>query len=137
MMERRKGARAGAATQTRAVENGRVCKTVQPSTCDSTIPAAEGQPFRVADLLHSGAEDATSRRQLMSLTGLSDRELRLMIEAERRQGVPILSDNQRGYWLSDDPAEIKKFSRSMRRRAAEIRLTAMHVERAIENGETN
>ena len=65
----------------------------------------------------------------MAMTGLRDRELRLMIEAERRQGIPILSDNIHGYWLSDDSAEIKKFSRSMKRRAAEIRLTAMRVER--------
>lgn len=68
----------------------------------------------------------------MALTGLRDRELRRLIEAERRQGCPILSDNQHGYWLSDDSAEIKKFSQSMRRRAAEIRLTAMRVEKSSE-----
>ena len=116
----------------RSVESGRVCETVQPSTSKHTTSPAENQPFRVADLLHPGAENAIPRRELMTLTGLSDRELRLMIEAERRQGTPILSDNQRGYWLSDSPAEIKKFSRSMRRRAAEIRLTAMCVEKSAE-----
>jgi len=128
-MSKKKKPPTSAATLTGAVENGRVCETVQPSTHDFTTPAAEGQTFHVADFLRPGAENAMFRRDLMAMTGLRDRELRLMIEAERRQGIPILSDNIHGYWLSDDPAEIKKFSRSMKRRAAEIRLTAMCVER--------
>ena len=121
-----------AATLTGAVESGRVCETVQLSAKNDTILAADSQSFHVADLLHPGAENAVPRRDLMALTGLSDRELRRQIEAERRLGVPILSDNQHGYWLSDSPAEIKRFSRSMRRRAAEIRLTAMRVEKSAE-----
>ena len=128
MMEMKK-ARPSVGAPGQAVENGRVCETVQPSTHDFTTPAAEGQTFHVADFLRPGAENAMFRRDLMAMTGLRDRELRLMIEAERRQGIPILSDNIHGYWLSDDSAEIKKFSRSMKRRAAEIRLTAMRVER--------
>ena len=123
--------RVSAATPTRAVETGAPCKMTTASNTNSTTPAAENQPFRIADLLSPGAESAISRRDLMALTGLRDRELRRQIEVERRQGVPILSDNINGYWLSDDPAEIKKFSRSMRRRAAEIRLTAMRVAKAV------
>ena len=136
-MSEKKRAPIRAATLTGAVETGTPAKMATTSTAKHTTSVAERQPFRIADLLHPGAKNATPRRQLMALTGLSDRDLRLMIEAERRRGIPILSDNQRGYWLSYDPAEIKKFSRSMKRRAAEIRLTAMHVERALENGETN
>ena len=123
--------RVSAATPTRAVETEAPCKMTTASNTNSTTPAAENQPFRVADLLSPGAESAIPRRDLMALTGLRDRELRRQIEVERRQGVPILSDNINGYWLSDDPAEIKKFSRSMRRRAAEIRLTAMRVAKAV------
>lgn len=130
MTETRK-TRPGTAIPGRAVESGAVCKATTTSTHDSIISAA-GRQFQIADLLLPGAESAISRRDLMALTGLRDRELRRQIEVERRQGCPILSDNQHGYWLSDDPAEIKKFSHSMRRRAAEIRLTAMRVEKSVE-----
>lgn len=127
-MTKTKNARPGTAIPGRAVENGTASQTAHVSTHDSTTPAAERQPPRIADLLHPGAENAVPRRDLMALTGYTDRELRRQIETERRRGCPILSDNAHGYWLSDSPAEIKRFSRSMRRRAAEIRLTAMRVE---------
>ena len=77
---------ASAATLTGAVENGTACKTAHASTKDSTTSSAERQTFRVADLL------AIPRRDLMALTCFLDRELRLRIEAERRKGIPILSD---------------------------------------------
>lgn len=131
MRERKKSARPTVGAVGQAVESGAVCKAATTSTNNSIISAADSQTFRVADLLSPGAENAISRLDLMALTGLRDRELRRQIEVERRQGVPILSDNINGYWLSDDPAEIKKFSRSMRRRAAEIRLTAMRVEQSV------
>lgn len=117
--------------QGRQVENGPVYQTAHASTKNDTTDGA-GRQLRIADLLHPGAENAIPRRDLMALTGYTDRELRRQIEAERRQGCPILSDNAHGYWLSDSPAEIKRFSRSMRRRAAEIRLTAMCVEKSAE-----
>lgn len=132
MVSKSKKASAGTAIPTLAVENGPVYQTAHASTHDFTTPAAERQSFRVADLLHPGAENAVHRRDLMVLSGCTDRELRRLIETERRQGIPILSDNQRGYWLSDSPAEIKRFSRSMKRRAAEIRLTALRVEKSAE-----
>lgn len=129
MRKKTKDARPTVGAAGRAVENGPVSQTAHASTRDFTTSPAERQPPRIADLLHPGAENAIPRRDLMALTGCTDRELRLLIQAERRQGCPILSDNAHGYWLSDSPAEIKRFSRSMRRRAAEIRLTAMRVER--------
>ena len=112
------------------MENGRVCKTVQPSISKHTTSPAENQPFRIADLLHPGAENAISRRDLMALTGLSDRELRLMIESEQRQGIPILSDNIHGYFLPGDSAERDRCVRSLRRRAGEIMETAAAIEHA-------
>jgi biotin operon repressor len=121
--------RPGIAVPGRAVENGRVCKTVQSPTSEHTTSPAERQSFRIADLLHSGAENAISRRDLIALTGLSDRELRLMIENERRQGIPILSDNIHGYFLPGDSAERDRCVRSLRRRAGEIMETAAAIER--------
>ena len=107
-----------------------MCKTVQSPTSEHTTSPAENQPFRIADLLHPGAENAISRRDLMVMTGLSDRELRLMIETERRQGVPILSDNIHGYFLPGNSAERDRCVRSLRRRAKEIEATAAAIERS-------
>ncbi len=129
-MSNARKARPGIAVPGRAVENGRVCKTVQSPTSEHTTSPAERQSFRIADLLHSGAENAIPRRDLMALIGLSDRELRLMIEAERRQGIPILSDNIHGYFLPVDSAERDRCVRSLRRRAKEIEATARAIEHA-------
>lgn len=128
-MRETKKAPTSAATLTGAVENRRVCKAFQLSTSKHTISPAENQPFRIADLLHPGAENAVPRRDLMSLTGLSDRELRLKIEAERRQGTPILSDCIGGYFLPGDQSELDRCVRSLRRRAKEIEVTAAAIER--------
>ena len=129
-MSKKKKPPTSAATLTGAVENGRVCETVQSPTSEHTTSPAENQPFRIADLLHPGAGNAISRRDLMALTGLSDRDLRLMIEAERRQGIPILSDNIHGYFLPVDSAERDRCVRSLRRRAGEIEATAAAIERS-------
>ena len=129
-MSKKKKPPTSAATLTGAVENGRVCETVQPSTSEHTTSPAENQPFRIADLLHPGAKNAISRRDLMAMTGLSDRELLLMIEAERRKGTPILSDNIHGYFLPGDSAERDRCVRSLRRRAKEIEVTAAAIEHA-------
>lgn len=129
MIEKTENARPTVGAVERAVENGCVCETAQPSTKNDTTPAAENQPFRVADLLHLGAENAVSRRDLMTLTCFSDRELRLRIEAERRQGIPILSDCIHGYFLPGNSAERERCVRSLRRRAGEIMETAAAIER--------
>ncbi len=129
-MSKTEKAPTSAATLTGAVENGSVCKTAQPSTRNDTTPAAERQPFRIAGLLLTGTENAVSRRDLIALTSLSDRELRRMIERERRAGALILSDNRNGYFLASDPAEAQRFARSMRHRAREILRTARAIEGA-------
>ena len=113
----------------RVVETGDTSQMTTASNTNSTTPAAENQPFRVADLLHLGAENAVSRRDLMTLTGFSDRELRLRIEAERRKGIPILSDCIHGYFLPGNSAERERCVRSLRRRAGEIMETAAAIER--------
>ena len=122
--------RPGIAVPGRAVENGTASQTSHASADYDTISPTSRQPFRVADLLHPGAESAISRRDLMSLAGLSDQELRLMIEAERREGIPILSDNIHGYFLPGDSAERDRCVRSLRRRAGEIEATAAAIEQA-------
>ena len=112
------------------VENGPVSQTAHASTKNDTTDGAGRQLFRVSDLLLHGAENAVPRRDLMALTGCTDRELRRLIEAERRLGTPILSDCIGGYFLPGDSAERERCVRSLRRRAGEIMETA----RAIEMG---
>ena len=130
-MSQKRKTRAGAATPTREVENGTAYETAHASTTEFTTPPAERQQFRVADFLHHGAESAISRRDLMALTGLPDRDLRRLIEAERRQGCPILSDCVGGYYLPGDSAERDRCIRSLRSRAAEIIKTADAIEKAV------
>lgn len=84
----------------------------------------------IADYLLHGQENAVSLRHLANVTGENSRSVRRKIEAERRRGVPILSDNATGYWLASDQGEIERFARSMRSRAHEILRTAAAVERA-------
>lgn len=86
--------------------------------------------MRIADFLSRGQENAVPLRHLAAVTGERPRAVRRMIERERRSGVPILSDNERGYWLARDGAEAQRFIKSMRHRAHEILRTAAAVERA-------
>lgn len=82
----------------------------------------------VAELLSCGQQNATPRRELEKMTGWNGRMVRLMIEKERRSGIPILSDNSSGYYLPGNSAERAQFVRSMRNRAEEILKTAQAVE---------
>ena len=132
MVSKNENVPTSAATLTGTVDSGTASQTPHTSTTKFTTFGGSGQTFRVADLLLCGAENAISRRYLMSLTGYKDRELRLLIEAERRQGIPILSDNINGYFLPASEAERQQCVRSLRRRAKEIEATATAIEKATE-----
>ena len=75
-------------------------------------------------LLSQGANRAVGRRYLANLTGLRERDLRRLIEKERRAGIPILSNDRDGYYLPADAEEVRKFLKSMYHRADAIRKTA-------------
>ena len=79
---------------------------------------------QIYKLLRQGAENAASRRYLANLTGLRERDLRRLIERERRAGIPILSNARDGYYLPADAEEVRRFLKSMYRRADSIRTTA-------------
>lgn len=132
-MTEKKSARPTAPTAGQAVENGSVCETAQPSTKDNTTFGGSGQRFFVADLLPTGQQNAVPLRYLKELTHLPGRELRRLIQRERRNGALILSDNLRGYFVAADEEEVRQFVKSMRRSAAEVRLTALHVERGVKD----
>lgn len=131
MVSKSKKASAGTAIPTLAVENGTASQTSHASTKNDTTDGAGRQLFRVSDLLLHGQGNALPMRHLKELTGLDSRVIRRQIEAERRQGVPILSDNVHGYFLPGNPSERDRCVKSLRRRAKEIERTAA----AIEGGE--
>lgn len=91
--------------------------------------AAPGGQRSIAELLGVGAENGMTRRELERLTGLDGRSVRLLIERERREGVPILADNASGYFLPASEDERAACVRPMRHRAAEILITARAVEK--------
>ena len=125
-------ARPGAATPGRAEGNKAQFGAAYNPVNQSTTPAGAGQRS-IADLLGVGRENAIPRRDLERLTGLDGRSVRLLIERERRAGIPICSDNQNGYYLPCCKSEKDAFVASMRHRAREIERVAAAVEKAGED----
>lgn len=85
---------------------------------------------KISSLLNYGQENAVNRRYLEAITGLDGRTVRLLIERERRGGMPILSDNSSGYFLPGSELERAAFVCSMKHRAGEIIKTARAIEEA-------
>ena len=112
------------------VEVGAGLARSSTSDFQSTTPTPSGQAVKIADLLGHVQNAAVPLRHLKELAGLPDREARRQIERERMAGALIISDNQHGYFLADDPAEAQRFARSMQHRAREILRTARAIEGA-------
>lgn len=89
--------------------------------CNTVCPAGQ---VAISDFLSTGQGNAVPLRHLKTVTGLKGREIRRMISAERLAGVPILTDNQTGYYLPGTAAEVRRCVRSMRHRAKEIERVA-------------
>lgn len=100
------------------------------SMSNCTTGGAGRQSGFIERLLSHGAENGLTLKDLKRITGWPGRTIRKAIEAERRAGALIISDNKSGYFLTDDPAEAQRFARSMLHRAAQIRQTARAVEKA-------
>lgn len=70
------------------------------------------QKTSIYDLLPVGAEYAISRRQLSTITGLPDRQLRRQIAEERKAGRLILSSTAEvggGYFRPADTQELRRW----------------------------
>ncbi len=94
---------------------------ISQTDCTSNFKAGQ---FKISDLLSSGRENAVPLRHLVKLTKQDGRIVRRRIAAERLAGVPILADNQTGYYLPATAAEAQRCIRSMRHRAKEIERAA-------------
>lgn len=97
-------------------------------TCGNSQDHFTTKRNTVASLLSEGRENGLHLRDLVAITGWPEREVRQQIHTERRQGVPILSDNANGYFLPANEDEREHCVRSMRHRAAEILRAAAAIE---------
>ncbi len=89
--------------------------------------------MKVLDLLHYGRENAIPSKALAKAVGFqSVRELQKQIERERAAGAVILSDPcGGGYYLSNDPAELRRFTRTLHARARNTIKAAESAQRPL------
>lgn len=102
---------------------------VNHSSFDSTTSAAKAP--QIFSLLQTGAKNGVTLRELVAMTGMNERLVRLKIQQERKAGKLILSNNRDGYFLPECPEDVRRFARSMSRRAAEIAGVARAAETAL------
>ena len=126
-MSEQNNIRPSAATPGRYVETT-PCDMAPISTEQFITRERVRQPGIIERLLSPGAENALPLHHLVKLTGLPARQVRQLIQAERLRGVPILADNQNGYFLPKSPKDVEEFARSMRHRAKEISRVADAVQ---------
>ena len=90
--------------------------------------------FRVRDSLRYGKAAAIASKPLAEALGFrSVRDLQKQIEKERSAGAVILSDPcGGGYYLSDDPEELRRFTRTLNARARNTLRAAESAQRALD-----
>lgn len=85
----------------------------------------------ISDLLHEGSENGMTLAELVRLAGEDERLIRRRIQAERKAGKLILSDNKSGYFLPASEHEVRRFIRSMSNRSREIAEVSRMAEDAL------
>ena len=90
--------------------------------------------MKIYDALKFGRENAIPSKILAQTLGFrSVRELQKAVEAERAAGYVILCDSHgAGYYLSDDPVELRRFTRTLNARAANTLKAAQSAQRALD-----
>ena len=121
--DEREKAPAGAGTPTRAEGKG-LATTFPLEYLNTGIQ----EKLLISDLLHTGSENGMTLTELVQLTGEDERSIRRSIQRERKAGKLILSNNQSGYFLPASADEVRRFIRSMSRRAREISTVAVVAE---------
>lgn len=122
-MSENKKAPAGAGTPTKATETAALGGAAV-SCVYSTTPASVRQ---VTAYLPIGASNAISGKELAAILGYKNlRLLSRQVQRERLVGAPIcaaVSGDRRGYYLTDEPAELQQYISALDRRLREIRRT--------------
>lgn len=88
----------------------------------------------VYDALPYGRENAIPSKMLAQILGFrSVRDLQKAVERERAAGAVILSDTHGGgYYLSDSPDELRRFTRTLYARAQNTMKAAESAQRALD-----
>ena len=88
----------------------------------------------VYESLSYGRENAVKSAELAKRLGFKTvRELQKQIEAERVAGYVILSDSHgAGYYLSNDPVELRRFVNTLNARAANTIRASESAQRALD-----
>lgn len=102
------------------------------SSINSTTSPVERQ-IKISDFLHHGQENAVPTKYLKEILHVDARTIRLLVQEERLNGIPILSDSS-GYFLPGNSLEVLKCVRSLRHRAKEITRAAAGIERGGASG---
>lgn len=90
--------------------------------------------MKVYDYLHYGKENAIPSKVLAQSLGFQRvRDLQKQIERERAAGAVILSDPcGGGYYLSNDPHELRRFTQTLNARAKNTLRAAESAQRALD-----
>ena len=90
--------------------------------------------MKVQSSLFYGRENAIPSKVLAEALGYpSTRELQKQIERERAAGAVILSDSHGGgYYLSNDPDELRRFTRTLNARARNTIKAAQSAQMALD-----
>jgi transcriptional regulator with XRE-family HTH domain len=106
---------------------------IHPKNATETIASVDYYA-PVVSHIPIGREKAITRRELETLTGLRDRDIRRRISAARRAGYPIIVPKSgSGYYFSNDPAEIEGFCRYTDSYAFNLLSTARAMRRFSES----
>lgn len=90
--------------------------------------------MKVRDSLKYGKANAIPSKTLAEALGFQTvRDLQRVVEAERAAGAVILCDSQgAGYYLSDDPEELRRFTRTLNARARNTIKAAQSAQKALD-----
>ena len=87
----------------------------------------------IVDILQVGKENALTRAELCDMMKVTDRAVRLMIAEARAEGAIIINaQDGKGYYLSEDPADLRRQYNSNRRRALSILRQQKFLRRKLE-----
>ena len=128
-MNAKEKAPTSAATLAGAAAETTTCRASFPMPDCTTVAA--GRQRTVSDFLNRGRENVVPLRHLKQIMETDGRTIRLMIQRERLEGIPICADNLTGYYLPATDEEKTACVRSMRHRAGEIMRTARAIERGV------
>ena len=88
--------------------------------------------MNIVDYIGIGRENAVTREQLCTMTGLPDRTVRKLIADARNNGEVIINaQDGAGYYITDDPIELKMQYRQNENRALNILRQQKHIRRKL------